>query len=70
VARYSVREFKPATIVIDHPATGPIALELHQLRPVEHPDLLLVEQIPITPTDADGVETLMQRTASSPPDLT
>lgn len=65
---YSVREFKPATIVINHPTTGPIALELHQLRPVDHPDLLLVEQIPLTPTDANRVQTLVQHTQpNSPP---
>ena len=30
---------------------GRVALELFQLRPVEHPDLLLVLQLPATPED-------------------
>jgi transcriptional regulator with XRE-family HTH domain len=45
-AEYSIRSFRPATIAIDHPGTGMIELEMFQLRPVEHPDMLLVLQVP------------------------
>ncbi|CUU54092.1 Helix-turn-helix domain-containing protein [Parafrankia irregularis] len=48
---YPIRDFRPATISIDHPATGRIALDVYQLRPVEYPDLLLVMQVPTTPDD-------------------
>ena len=50
-ARYPVRSFRPATIGIDHPEIGRLDLEMFQLRPVEHPDLLLVLQ---TPASSDG----------------
>jgi transcriptional regulator with XRE-family HTH domain len=45
-AEYPIRSFRPATIAIDHPGTGMIELEMFQLRPVEHPDMLLVLQVP------------------------
>ena len=45
-AEYPIRSFRPATIAIDHPGTGVIELEMFQLRPVEHPDMLLVLQVP------------------------
>jgi len=45
-AEYPIRSFRPATIAIDHPGTGLIELEMFQLRPVEHPDMLLVLQVP------------------------
>lgn len=46
---YPVRDFKPATITINHPDAGHITLDVYQLRPVEYPDLLLVIQSPATP---------------------
>ncbi|MBL7497103.1 helix-turn-helix domain-containing protein [Frankia sp. CNm7] len=58
-ASYPVRDFKPATIAIDHPAAGRIALDLYQLRPVEHPDLLLVLQVPAGAEDARRVQALL-----------
>jgi len=36
-AEYPVRYFRPATIGIDHPRAGRIALDMYQLRLVEHP---------------------------------
>jgi len=45
-AEYPIRSFRPATIAVDHPGTGMIELEMFQLRPVEHPDMLLVLQVP------------------------
>ena len=45
-AEYPIRSFRPATIALDHPGTGVIELEMFQLRPVEHPDMLLVLQVP------------------------
>jgi transcriptional regulator with XRE-family HTH domain len=58
-AEYPVRSFRPATIGIDHPEVGRIALELFQLRPVEHPDLLLVIQVPATDHDVRLVARLV-----------
>jgi len=52
---YPVREFRPATITIEHPVLGPLALEMFQLRPVEHPDLLVVVQIPTSADDRERV---------------
>jgi transcriptional regulator with XRE-family HTH domain len=56
---YPIRDFKPATIAVDHPRAGRIALDIHQLRPVEHPDMLLVLQIPATEHDAQRVRMLL-----------
>ncbi|WP_216911912.1 helix-turn-helix transcriptional regulator [Nocardia noduli] len=50
-SEYPVRDFRPATIVIEHPEAGPIELALYQLRLVENPDLLLVAQLPATEAD-------------------
>jgi transcriptional regulator with XRE-family HTH domain len=58
-AQYPVRSFRPATIAVDHPDTGRIHLELYQLRPVEHPDLLLVVQVPVGDQDARRVARLI-----------
>jgi transcriptional regulator with XRE-family HTH domain len=58
-AEYPVRSFRPATIRVAHPTAGPIALELFQLRPVEHPDLLLVVQVPATAEDLRRVVALL-----------
>jgi transcriptional regulator with XRE-family HTH domain len=43
---HPIRTFRPATVKLDHPDAGRIDLEMFQLRPVEHPDLLMVLQIP------------------------
>lgn len=58
-AEYPVRTFKPATIEIDHPGAGRIALEMFQLRPVEHPEMLLVLQVPRGAEDAQRVTSLL-----------
>ncbi|HEX5288119.1 MAG TPA: helix-turn-helix transcriptional regulator [Streptosporangiaceae bacterium] len=58
-AEYPVRDFRPATITIDHPETGRLRLDLFQLRPVEHPDLLLVLQVPASPDDLRRVTDLL-----------
>jgi transcriptional regulator with XRE-family HTH domain len=43
---YQVRDFRPTTVEIDHPRIGRLGLEIFQFRPVEHPDLRLVLQVP------------------------
>lgn len=57
---YPIRDFKPVTVAVDHPAAGHIALELYQLRPVEHPDLLVVLQIPVSADDRALVRQLLE----------
>jgi transcriptional regulator with XRE-family HTH domain len=47
-AEYPVASFKPATVKHDHPELGSIDLEIFHLRPAEHPDLLLVIQVPVS----------------------
>lgn len=54
-SEYPVREFRAATIGIDHPDAGALDLELFQLRLVENPDLLLVVQLPVTEDDRDRI---------------
>jgi transcriptional regulator with XRE-family HTH domain len=49
---YPVRDFRPATIQLDHPGAGRIALDLYQMRPIEYPDFLVVMQVPSSPDDA------------------
>ena len=58
-ARYPVRSFRPATIGIDHPEIGRLDLEMFQLRPVEHPDLLMVLQVPAGDDDLRRVIALL-----------
>ena len=58
-AEYSVRDFKPATIVVNHPEIGRLTLEMFQFRPVEHPDMLLVLQVPRTVDDLQRVTSLL-----------
>lgn len=58
-AEYPVRDFRPATIAVDHARVGRIALELFQLHPVERPDLLLVIQLPATEADRERIRTLL-----------
>lgn len=64
-AEYPVRDFKPATIAIDHPETGQIRLEMFQLRPVEHPDMLMVVQVPRSIEDLKRVTTLLGNPANA-----
>lgn len=61
-AEYPVRYFRPATITIDHPQAGLIALQLFQLRLVDQPGLLMVIQIPVSEADRARVITLLTRT--------
>ena len=56
---YPVSEFKPATVAVDHPETGRVALEMYHLRPIEYPDFLLVMQVPATAEDRRRVESLL-----------
>jgi transcriptional regulator with XRE-family HTH domain len=55
---YPVRDFKPVTVAITHPDTGQISLDMYQLHPVEHPDLLFVLQIPSTEDDMARIQRL------------
>jgi transcriptional regulator with XRE-family HTH domain len=58
-AEYPIRHFRPATIKIDHPEIGRLDLEMFQLRPVEHPDLLMVLQVPGSKDDLQRVISLL-----------
>jgi transcriptional regulator with XRE-family HTH domain len=58
-SEYPIRDFKPATAAIAHPEAGQIRLELYQQVPVEHPDLLLVLQIPASPGDLARVRSVI-----------
>jgi len=58
-SQYPVRSFRPATVPIDHPEAGRIHFEMHQLHPVENPDLLMVIQVPATPDDLRRVTWLL-----------
>ena len=59
-AEYPVRDFRPATIGIDHPEIGRLDLEMFQFRPVEHPDMLMVMQVPRTVDDLRRVTSLLE----------
>ena len=59
-AEYPIRYFRPATIGIDHPQVGRVALEMFQFRPVEHADLLMVMQVPATDDDLQRVASLLE----------
>jgi hypothetical protein len=48
-----------ATIAVDHPGIGVIDLEMFQLRPVEHPDMLLVLQVPASRDALQRVSSLL-----------
>jgi transcriptional regulator with XRE-family HTH domain len=61
-AEYPIRNFRPATIKIDHPEIGRLDLEMFQLRPVEHPDLLMVLQVPASKDDLQRVTSLLAGT--------
>ena len=56
---YPVRYFRPATIRIDHPQAGRLALEVFQLRLAERPDLLMVVQVPASRDDLERVSALL-----------
>lgn len=58
-AQYPVRQFRSATITIDHPEIGRLELEMFQLRPVEHTDLLMVLQVPAGADDLRRVTSLL-----------
>jgi hypothetical protein len=58
-AEYPIRDFRPATIRIDHPEIGQLSLEMFQFRPVEHPDMLVVLQVPRTTDDLQRVTSLL-----------
>jgi transcriptional regulator with XRE-family HTH domain len=58
-SEYPIRGFKPATIGIDHPQIGRLRLEMFQFRPVEHPDLLMVLQVPASKDDLKRVMSLL-----------
>jgi len=58
-AEHPIRYFRPATIKIDHPEIGQLDLEMFQLRPVEHPDLLMVLQVPRSRDDLHRVTSLL-----------
>ncbi len=60
-AEYPIRDFRPATIGIDHPRIGRIALEVFQFRLVEHPNLLMVMQVPASNDDLQRVASLLER---------
>lgn len=56
---YPVQDFRPSTITLDHPTAGTLDLDVYQLRPVDNPDLLMVVQLPATPTDRHRIATLL-----------
>ena len=58
-AEYPIRDFRPATIRIDHPEIGRLNLEMFQFRPVEHPDMLMVLQVPRSMDDLQRVTSLL-----------
>jgi MmyB-like transcription regulator ligand binding domain len=58
-AEYPIRDFRPATIRIDHPEIGRLDLEMFQFRPVEHPDMLMVLQVPRSMDDLRRVTSLL-----------
>jgi transcriptional regulator with XRE-family HTH domain len=60
-ADYPIRYFRPATVGLDHPEVGWILLEISQLRLVEHPDLLMVVQVPASNDDRQRVTSLLDR---------
>jgi transcriptional regulator with XRE-family HTH domain len=62
-AEYPVQTFRPATVTIQHPEIGPLELEMFQLRPVEHPDLVMVLQTPVTEDGRRRVAALLDGSA-------
>lgn len=72
-ADYSVSDFAPTTLSIDHADVGHLALELFQLHPAEHPDVVVVIQVPATADARRRVESLLanergdEQTGAYPP---
>ncbi|WP_433672032.1 helix-turn-helix transcriptional regulator [Nocardia sp. CA-136227] len=64
---YPVQDFRPATITLNHPTAGPLDLDVHQLRPVDNPDLLMVVQLPATPDDRHRIATLLDNDRANRP---
>ncbi|WP_280302458.1 helix-turn-helix transcriptional regulator [Nocardia neocaledoniensis] len=60
-SEYSVSEFRPTTIGLTHPVLGELELELFQLRPVDHPQLLLVVQRPATDDGLRRIRALLDQ---------
>ncbi|GAA4249860.1 helix-turn-helix transcriptional regulator [Dactylosporangium darangshiense] len=58
-AEYPVRDFRPATVGVEHPGVGAVELELFQLRPIEHPGALVVVQVPVGAADRERVTALL-----------
>ncbi|MFE3103864.1 helix-turn-helix transcriptional regulator [Nocardia tengchongensis] len=56
---YPVQDFRASTITLDHPAAGPVSLDVYQLRLVENPDLLMVVHLPATAEDRARIATLL-----------
>lgn len=56
---YPVQDFHASSITLDHPAAGPLSLDVYQLRLVENPDLLMVVHLPSTAEDRDRIRTLL-----------
>jgi hypothetical protein len=65
-AEYPIRDFRPATIGVDHPEIGRLNLEMFQFRPVEHPDMLMVLQVPRTTDDLQRVTSLLDTPGAVP----
>jgi hypothetical protein len=63
-AEYPIRSFRPATIGLDHPRAGRIDLEMFQVRLVEHPDLIMVMQVPASPADLRRMTSLLEPDAA------
>lgn len=61
-ADYPVRRFRPATVGIDHPEIGRLDLEMFKMRPMGHPDLVLVLQVPVGEDARRRVASLLGRT--------
>ncbi len=62
-AEYPVRYFRPATIAINHPQAGLIALRMFQLRLVDQPGLVMVIQVPASETYLARVRSLLADTS-------
>jgi len=64
-AEYPVRHFRPVTFAVDHPAAGPVTVEMYQLRLAERPDITLVLQVPASPADLGRVSAVLAAAGSS-----
>ena len=57
---YPVGEFDVGVNRLDHPAVGPVNLDLLHLRLIEHPTLTVVLQTPVGPADAAALAKLVE----------